>query len=675
MGAVSVRGIIGKILSSPTVTEGRSAGLKPAQKRLKACSPWISLIALITTVFLLRSSAVVAQPADSSSWVWPEAEVREALSYIRILPHDLGLRTDYVKVDPWRRKLVNEVMARPPSMPTVMQEFAALNTIKDDRDTRLIRLRCRDVSVTLNQTFGDAGMDLAAIPLTGIENTGLTLFWVNWLAGTVRACGDTTRMDRVLRLVPPEHHHLFRQDAIELVTEDEADRAKPAEVLDSMQRSEDTIAAHMLAWADKVTWGEKVLAMAFAVDERVLTFPTHSPFSGDATPCDTIQKLRTPIGELVIGTYGKDVFTGNPLVVIDPGGDDIYQLDPQEPGRARVIADWEGNDLYMAPDGHDLGCGFWNWGLLIDQAGDDTYRAGNFSLGAGWFGVGALYDLGGRDTYEGDTYTQGAGGWGLGVLYDGGDGNDRYNGALSSQGFGFTAGSGVLMDEAGNDTYFAGGKYEDILRYVDHYLSLSQGFGYGIRPHFSGGVGLLLDLNGHDVYTADIFGQGCSYWWGFGGLYDAAGNDQYTAYQYAQGSATHMTAGCLFDKSGDDTYSSKGVSQGCGHDWAPALLIDGTGDDRYTCTDLSQAAGSANGVAVLIDGGGNDVYNAKDTLNTQGYGNPRRDYGSIGLFLDLGGKDRYVGAGKDSKVWLSRSMWGVGVDADSTWNENVKAQQ
>jgi len=82
-----------------------------------------------------------------------DREVQEALSYIRILPHDLGLRTDYVKVDPWRRKLVNEVMARPQSMPSVMQEFAALHAVKDDRDTRLIRLRCRDVSVTLNQTF------------------------------------------------------------------------------------------------------------------------------------------------------------------------------------------------------------------------------------------------------------------------------------------------------------------------------------------------------------------------------------------------------------------------------------------------------------------------------------------------------------------------------------------
>lgn len=622
---------------------------------------------LVCAVFVSCAAPVMAQTTVADPWRWPDAEVREALSYIRILPHDLSLRTDYVKRDPWRMGLVDQAMSQPQSMPSVMQEFASLRSIKADNERRLIRLRCRDIAVKVSRTLGETKMPGSNVQLAGVEKTGLTLFWANWLQGTVNACSDTSRIERVLRSVPAGKRDLFLKDAIELVTEDVADTAKSADALDSLQRWEDTLAAHMSEWASKVSWWESILAMAFAVDERVLTLPTHSPFSGTEPAPQAAQVIKTTVGDVVLGTYGRDSYTGNPVIVIDPGGDDEYRLDPQTPGRARVIVDWEGNDTYLAPAGRDLGCGFWSWGLLIDQAGDDTYRAGNFTLGAGWFGVGALYDLGGNDAYEGDTYTQGAGGWGIGALYDAGEGTDRYTGALYAQGFGFSAGSGVLLDEAGNDTYFAGGKYEDILRYVDHYLSLSQGFGYGTRPHFSGGVGMLLDLGGHDAYTADIFGQGCSYWWAFGGLYDAEGDDKYTAYQYAQGSATHMTAGCLFDRAGDDTYFSKGVSQGCGHDWSPAFLIDASGNDKYTCTDLSQAAGSANGVGVLLDGSGDDVYNAVDTLNTQGYGNPRRDYGSIGLFLDLGGKDTYVGPGEDSRVWLSRSMWGVGVDADSIW--------
>lgn len=620
------------------------------------------------------AAPALSQTTDSVNWVWPEGEVREALSYVRLVPNDLALRSDYVKRDPWRLSLVDQVMTQPWTMPQVMQDFAALRAAKEDGDTRHVRLRCRDIAVTLSKTFGETRMETESVLLRGIDRTGLTLVWANWLAGTFRACADTSRVHRVLRSIPPEYHDLFLRDAINLVTEDVEDRSKPAEVLDSLQKTEDTIAAHMARWASEVRWWENILAMAFAIDERILSFPNHSPFAGADSPPDTMQVLRTAFGDIVIGTYGSDTYTGDPLIVIDPGGNDVYRLVPQRPGRARVIADWEGDDLYLAPDGWDLGCGNWSWGLLIDQAGDDTYRAGNFTLGAGWFGVGALYDLGGKDVYEGDTYTQGAGGWGIGALYDAGDGHDTYNAALYAQGLGFTAGAGVLMDEAGDDSYFAGGKYEDILRYVDHYVSLSQGFGYGIRPHFSGGVGLLIDLDGDDRYTADIFGQGCSYWWSFGGLYDANGNDIYDAFQYAQGSATHMTAGCLFDRWGNDSYSAKGVSQGCGHDWAPGVLIDAEGNDTYTCADLSQAAGSANGVGVLIDGAGNDEYNSKDTLNTQGYGNPRRDYGSIGMFLDLGGEDRYDGPGRNGRVWLSRSMWGVGVDADSMWIEKAKSR-
>ena len=121
-------------------------------------------------------------------------------------------------------------------------------------------------------------------------------------------------------------------------------------------------------------------------------------------------------------------------------------------------------------------------------------------MGSGWFGVGALVDFGGADTYQGDTYTQGAGGFGVGILADSGQGNDRYIGALYAQGFGFAAGVGMLLDDGGNDTYLAGGKYGDDLRYRDRFISLSQGFGYGMRPHFSGGAGLLIDQGGNDLY-------------------------------------------------------------------------------------------------------------------------------------------------------------------------------
>src|SRR5438045_9729187 len=90
-------------------------------------------------------------------------------------------------------------------------------------------------------------------------------------------------------------------------------------------------------------------------------------------------------------------------------------------------------------------------------------------------------------------------------------GSDAYRGARFVQGFGGTRGIGVLSDVAGNDTYYAGGKYSDAPLLPENFQSLSQGFGFGMRPSASGGVGILADHAGTDQYTAEVVGQGASY--------------------------------------------------------------------------------------------------------------------------------------------------------------------
>jgi hypothetical protein len=236
-------------------------------------------------------------------------------------------------------------------------------------------------------------------------------------------------------------------------------------------------------------------------------------------------------------------------------------------------------------------------------------------------------------------------------------------------------GAGVIYDREGNDTYFAGGKYKDILRYEDRYLSMSQGFAYGLRPTLSGGIGAIVDLKGNDYYTADIFAQACAYWWGLGIIYDSSGNDNYQEYQYGQGTATHMALGCLIDDYGNDVYFGKGLMQGVGHDYSCGLLLDRHGNDTYTAYDLSQGAGSANGAGALIDNEGEDRYFVKNYDNTQGYGNPRRDFGSIGLFIDLGGKDQYDGNGKNNYYWRTKSKWGGGMDIDLAPADTAKVKK
>jgi hypothetical protein len=370
--------------------------------------------------------------------------------------------------------------------------------------------------------------------------------------------------------------------------------------------------------------------------------------------------METDYGRIMIGDTTDNHYSGDLFIVIDPGGDDIYDIRLDGTGHHTYIIDYAGNDTYNMPKNR-ISPYFFGSHMIIDYEGDDFYNGGSWTLGTGLFGVGILWDMKGNDRYFGDTFTQGAGCFGVGILRDD-EGNDSYQAALFAQGFGFVDGVGVLMDNSGNDNYFAGGKYKDILRYDDHYLSLSQGFAYGIRPKMSGGVGMLIDKSGNDVYVSDIFGQGASYWYGLGVLADGGGNDQYISFQYAQGNGTHMSLGILYDVAGDDVYSAKGVSQGCGHDRAAGMLVDLDGDDNYNAYDLCQGAGSANGLGLLADVRGKDVYIVRSDKNTQGYGNPRRDYGSIGIFLDLGGEDGYSGGRGADSTWWTYSKWGVGID-------------
>jgi hypothetical protein len=672
----------------------------------------ITAAAVLTAValaFVPPWAAAGAETRDSgatrtiaTAW-WPAAAVDRALSYIRVMPSDLSLRTDYVPRDSFRLWGVDQIMQHPERMTEVLTQAAAdifgdssaMSARKHDTAfdldwQRLAQFVLGPASPAESQVSSDSTADSVwakVLPRLWSETpkarrtpsstlVGLPDEWQRFLGAVCIAMADTGWIDTVLSNLSSEARQFVMTRVPELVQEDETDKDKTAEVLDSLQKVEDRDAKRFADLGGSIHW-QWVHEHGICVVARLLraipmkALPADSLWPRQQAPIVS----QSPFGDVVFGTTRNDHYAGNPAIIVDPGGNDIYQLDPLPAGRHRIILDYGGDDSYIAPAGNDLGAARFGWSILADFAGDDIYRAGSFSLGSGWFGIGLLFDLGGRDVYIGDTHTQGAGSFGIGLLYDAGSTNDQYSASLFAQGFGFAGGLGVLADAGGNDIYSAGGKYEDILRYRDHYVSLSQGFGYGIRPHFSGGIGLLLDRNGNDTYVADIFGQGCSYWWAFGGLLDGGGNDQYSAYQYAQGSATHMTAGCLYDVSGGDRYESKGVSQGCGHDWAVAILIDSSGNDRYIATDLSQGAGSANGIGIQIDGAGDDGYYVTSVANTQGYGNPRREYGSIGLFLDLAGSDHYEGPGHDKSVWLGSSQWGVGVDADSAWSNPTEAKQ
>lgn len=386
----------------------------------------------------------------------------------------------------------------------------------------------------------------------------------------------------------------------------------------------------------------------------------------------------TPIGKIAIGGPGNDVYQGRFAMIIDVGGNDVYNLSSETLQQrittpVRILVDLDGNDTYRGAD-YALASGLHGVDVLIDRSGDDTYHGGSFALGSGLLGYGILHDFEGEDSYIGGTNTQGSGILGIGVLLDDA-GNDSYRCHSQSQAFAGVSGVGFLGDRSGNDTYVASSPYQDVLRYEDHQITFSQGAALGSRPYASGGVAVLADGSGSDTYVCDIYGQGTGYWFGIGALVDRSGDDRYLAHQYAQGSGVHFATGYLHDNAGNDVYSSHGVSQGCGHDIAYGMLFDEDGDDTYACESLSLGGGNANAVSIFVDVYGNDSYAAADTTNTMGFSDYRRGYGMIGLFIDAHGNDRYSNASLNTTTSL-KSTYGIFNDyTDSLLDAQQRAKQ
>lgn len=230
----------------------------------------------------------------------------------------------------------------------------------------------------------------------------------------------------------------------------------------------------------------------------------------------------------------------------DRSGDDVYEalVDPLLTGRpsyhteAKVsVSNAQGCAMGRRGDGADGHSWAGGLGLLLDAAGDDSYRAGNWAQGCGyWFGTGMLWDGGGRDAYA-------ANGW--------------------AQGSGAHFCVGVLLDEGGDDAHV-----------------VKQGWGPAYGHDFT--VGILADVAGDDVYEAGESGLGWSINRSVALLLEAGGNDRY-AFSRAQlvpGSAVFDAR--MLDRGGPSRYWTEPTSVG--------LLVDAGGRDAYP-------AGSADGQA------------------------------------------------------------------------------
>ena len=364
--------------------------------------------------------------------------------------------------------------------------------------------------------------------------------------------------------------------------------------------------------------------------------------------------VDTPLGKVIIYGTGPDHITEGGALVLDLGGSDVINCSTASTASmdnyVSIHIDLNGDDKYRWGGGPAFGAGLLGTGVLIDLEGDDEYHSSHCSQGAAFIGTGILFDEKGNDTFSARSLSQGAAFFGVGLLINE-TGDDYYKCGVAAQGFGGVGGFGALIEYSGDDHFQAGGIVLDRARKSSHYLSMSQGFGMGQRFNvldsafapMSGGVGLILDWSGNDIYDSDVFGQGVGYYYGAGILLDGAGNDRYSGYNYVQGAGIHSAFGLLLDISGGDSYYGLNHSLGSGLDRGAGIFFDLLGDDEYIAdSDCLGSGVKPNGFGLFVDHQGKDVYSARIGL---GYARTPEYWASqwpVGLFLDRFGEDRYA---------------------------------
>ncbi len=445
------------------------------------------------------------------------------------------------------------------------------------------------------------------------------------------------------------------------------------DLMDAMDRKSLFAAADALAPLASKQLLEKLKELP--VDEgksKRLTFP--------GVTGEIVDRIDTPAGTIIIGgkgpnTYQLDAMPGV-CCVIDLGGKDTYIDGVVGPTRPLLVTmDLSGNDLYRSAKPGVQGGALLGVSMLLDLEGDDVYQAQDLAQASAIAGVGILIDYAGNDHYVAVRRAQGHALCGLGILIDK-SGTDDYHAAMWAQGFGAPMGFGLLDDVKGNDHYYCGGMWRDSYPETPGMEGWGQGVGAGIRQVADGGIGVILDGAGDDVYEFDYLSHGGGYWCGCGFARDFAGNDQrlITRKAYNGGQRTeplfqrfgcgwgcHYSIGFCIDDSGNDLYEGTIMGTGMAWDCSTGMLLEFGGNDHYASTGgLTQGTSNQMGFGVLFDYNGDDQYDGYG----QGYATSNQTYhpmpdcgGNFAFVIDYGGKDTY-GCGAENNVFLQRGTSG-----------------
>ena len=197
------------------------------------------------------------------------------------------------------------------------------------------------------------------------------------------------------------------------------------------------------------------------------------------------------------------------------------------------------------------------------------------------------------------------------------------------QGLGGPLGFGILDDIGGNDHYYLGGLYTNSYKpETPGYEGFGQGVGGGIRQVACGGIGMLLNGGGHNVYEFDYLSHGGGYWCGLGFARDFGGyskrliarknfyggeRTESLFQRFGCGWGCHYAQGFCFDDKGHSTFEGSIMGSGMGWDCSVGALCVFGGDNHFEAANsLVQGCGAQGSLGIL--------YQYGDDSEFKGYG-------------------------------------------------------
>ncbi|MCP4247531.1 MAG: hypothetical protein GY778_10825, partial [bacterium] len=170
---------------------------------------------------------------------------------------------------------------------------------------------------------------------------------------------------------------------------------------------------------------------------------------------------ETPAGLLVVGGPGPNIYRRDLQVafILDLGGNDTYAC-PVAVADSLTPVSWcldlSGDDLYLDPGSPTQAAALGGTAVLVDVAGNDSYRCADIGQASALLGTAVLADLAGDDVYLGKQMVQAFATGGDACLLDR-DGDDTYRATRFAQASSQILGVAVLADQQGDDLYLTGG--------------------------------------------------------------------------------------------------------------------------------------------------------------------------------------------------------------------------